>query len=91
MCRDECRLPLNSCSTLGAVHVLVPVFEAGRYQEQSLVGDKSVNADVMRCLQSALTFQRSDFGHKTFEAWRGWEGDLSHPVIHGARLALANP
>jgi hypothetical protein len=60
MCRDECRLSLDACPASGAVHVLIPVFEAGGHQEQSFVRDEIANADVMRCLQSALTFHHAD-------------------------------
>jgi hypothetical protein len=65
---DECRLPLDACPTLGAVQLLVSIVKAGGHQEQSFVRDKIVNADMTWCLQSALTFQRFDFGHKTCEA-----------------------
>jgi hypothetical protein len=60
MRRDECRFPLDACPTLGAVHVLIPVFEAGAHQEQSLVRYEIINADMMWCLQFVLTFHRSD-------------------------------
>ena len=40
--------------------MLVPVFKARVDQEHSLVRDKSINADVMWCLQSVPTFHRYD-------------------------------
>ena len=33
MRRDECRFPLDPRPALGAVHVLVPIFDAGGHQE----------------------------------------------------------
>ena len=89
MCRDERRLPLDAHPTLRAVQLLVSIFKAGGHQEQSFVRDEIVNADVMRCLQSALTFHHADLS-PDWQGVRG-EGDLSRPEIHGARLALANP
>ena len=68
MGRDECHFPLNARPTLGAVRLFIPIAKACGHQEQGFVGDKTVNADVMRCLHYALTFQRSDSGHETYEA-----------------------
>jgi hypothetical protein len=45
---------------------------------------------VMRCLQSALTFQRR-LCPQDLRGVTWGEGDLSRPEIHGARRALANP
>ena len=89
MRRDECHLPLDARPTLGAVRLLVPIIKAGGHQEQSFVRDKIVNADVIWCLQSALTFHHADLS-QDLQGVRG-EGDLSRPEIHGARLTLANP
>ena len=89
MCRDERRLPLDARATLRAVQLLVSIVKAGGHQEQSFVRDEIVNADVMRCLQSALTFHHADLS-QDLQGVRG-EGDLRQPETHGARLALANP
>jgi hypothetical protein len=56
--RDECSFPLDPCPAPSAVQLLVFIFTAGGHQEWGFVGDEIVNADVMRCLQSAPTFQR---------------------------------
>jgi len=89
MCRDERRLPLDARPTLGAMSLVVPIVKAGGHQEQSFVRGKRINADVMRCLQSALTFHHADLSQDSQGVRR--QGDLSRPEIHGARLALANP
>ena len=68
MCRKEHRLPLDARSTLRAVQLVVSIVKTGAHQEQSFVRDKIVNTDVMRCLQSALTFFNADFAHNTCEA-----------------------
>ena len=60
MRRDEYLLPLDARPTVGAVRLLVHIVKAGSHQEQSLVRYKSIHADVMRCLQSALTFHRAN-------------------------------
>jgi hypothetical protein len=62
MRRDECHLPLDARPTLGAVSLVVAIVKAGGHQEQGFIGDKIVNADVMRCLQSAPTLHLSPFG-----------------------------
>jgi hypothetical protein len=80
MRRDECHLPLDARPTLGAVSLVVAIVKAGGHQEQGFIGDKIVNADVMRCLQSALTFHRSDPGYKTCVACEA--GQPGRPEIH---------
>jgi hypothetical protein len=60
MCRDERRFPLDAHPTPRAVQLLVSIIKAGGHQEQSFVRDEIVNADVMRCLQPALTFHHAD-------------------------------
>jgi hypothetical protein len=77
MCRDERRLPLDARPTLAAVSLVVPIVKAGGHQEQCFVRGKRINADVMRCLQSALTFHRADLSQDSQDV-RG-EGDLSRP------------
>ena len=88
MCRDERCLPPDARPTLRAVQLLVSIIKAGGHQEQSFVRHEIVNADVMWCLQSALTFHHADLSQDLQGVRR--EGDLSRPEIHGARLALAN-
>jgi len=70
MCRDERRLPLDARSTLGAVSLVVPIVKAGGHQEQRFFRGKRINADVMRCLQFALTFHMP-ICHKTCKACGG--------------------
>jgi len=77
MRRDECHLPLDARPTLGAVSLVVAIVKAGGHQEQCFVRGKRINADVMRCLQSALTFHRADLSQDSQDV-RG-EGDLSRP------------
>jgi hypothetical protein len=76
MCRDERRLPLDARPTLGAVSLVVPIVKAGGHQEQRFVRGKRINADVMRCLQSALTFPR----------FRIWSQDLRGVTCRGGRF-----
>jgi hypothetical protein len=57
-------------------------------EEEGFVRYKIINADVMRCLQSALTFHHADLS-QDLQGVRG-EGDLRRPEIHSPRLALAN-
>ena len=89
MCRDKRRLPLDAHPTLRAVQLLVSIIKTGGHQEQSFVCDEFVNADVMRCLQSALTFHHADLS-RDLQGVRG-RATLVDRKIHGARLALANP
>ncbi len=62
---------------------LVSIIKAGGHQEQSFVRDEIVNADVMRCLQYALTMPTC---HKL--ARRAGEGDrryIAH-ALHSRTL-----
>jgi hypothetical protein len=43
------------------VQLFIPVFAAGGSEEEGLVRQKIINAHVMRCLQSALTFHRANW------------------------------
>jgi len=90
MCRDERCLPLDARPTLGAVSLVVPIVKAGGHQEQCFVRGERINADVMRCLQSALTFHHADLSQDLRGVTWG-EGDLSRPDVHGARLAFGEP
>ena len=70
MRRDECHLPLDARPTLGAVSLVGPIVKAAGHKEQSFVRDKTINTDVVRCLQYAFTFQRSEPG-RTLQGVRG--------------------
>src|ERR1700683_2495046 len=86
---DECRLPLDACPTLSAVQLPVSIMKAGGCEEEGFVRYKIINADMMWCLQFALTFHRSDSVRRLARRGQG-EGDLSRPEKHIPRLALAN-
>ena len=88
---DKCQLPLDCRSAVCTVHWLVPEFKAGGHEKQGSLRDKIINADVMRCLQSALTFFQRRLWSQDLRGVTWEEGDLSRPEIHGARRALANP
>lgn len=66
------------------------MIKAGGCEEEGFVRHKIINADVMRCLQSALTFHHADLSQDLRGVTWG-EGDLSRPDVHGARLAFGEP
>jgi len=57
------------CPTLGAVQLPVSIIKAGGCEEEGFVRYEIINTDVMRCLQCALTFHRSD--SLRCKAWGG--------------------
>jgi hypothetical protein len=72
--------------------LLVFILTAGDHQEWGFVGDKIVNVDVVRRLQSALTFQRPPRAQDLRGvSCLGGRTTLVVQKIHTARLALANP
>jgi len=60
------------------VQLPVSIIKAGGCEEEGFVRYKIINADMMWCLQSALTFHRSDSVRRPARRGEG-EGDPSRP------------
>ena len=75
---------------MGAVQLPVSMIKAGGCEEEGFIRHKRIDADMMRCLQSAPTFHRSDSVRRLARREEA-EGDISRPEIHSPRLALGEP